>query len=107
MKELSYRACIAKADAVQHNARARRPPDPKHEAHNHMDGDVSTDGAVFDNHKSQNQSQSMVDMRMLGSHSMCAVLSAARGSEGLPCAQPVRLLHHIFANFAYGAPPLM
>ena len=34
----------------------RRPPDPKHEAHNHMDGDVSTDGAVYDNHKSQNQS---------------------------------------------------
>jgi hypothetical protein len=85
----------------------RRPPDPKHEAHNHMDGDVSTDGAVYENLKSQNQSQSMVDMRMLGSHSMCAVLSAARGSEGLPCAQPVRLLHHIFANFAYGAPPLM
>lgn len=83
----------------------RRPPDPKHEAHNHMDGDVSTDGAVYENLKSQNQSQSMVDMRMLGSHSMCAVLSAARGSEGLPCAQPVRLLHHIFANFAYGAPP--
>ena len=27
----------------------RRPPDPKHEAHNHMDGDVSTDGAVYDN----------------------------------------------------------
>ncbi len=66
----------------------RRPPDPKHEAHNHMDEDVSTDGAVYDNHKSQNQSQSMVDMRMLGSHSMCAVLSAARGSEGRPCAQP-------------------